>query len=201
MYLGWDLQSSAEIPSHWNIKGEIDGYVSKWVGIFLFPGINLLMLLLMVYFPKISVKYKQHKKDFDLILPRLLFILVLFFSLIHIYTLLLAKHLLPPDSRFIMFAIGLMFILIGNILPKIPSNFYAGIRTPWTLSSESVWRKTHRIGGLSFVFSGLLMILIPLFTGRSEYGYILTFVLLIVMIIYLILYSFLIFKKEENSTK
>jgi uncharacterized membrane protein len=112
---------------------------------------------------------------------------------------LLAKEILNPSGNMIFYIIGLMFIMLGNLLPKIPSNFFAGIRTPWTLSSEDVWRKTHRLGGISFVIAGLLMIVSTAIFGNSSTANIIMFVLFMSLVLYPVLYSFILYKKEEKK--
>jgi uncharacterized membrane protein len=62
-------------------------------------------------------------------------------------------------SLYIPAAIGLLFMVLGNYFGKIKRNYFVGIRTPWTMSSESVWNKTHRFGGKAFMFCGAIMIL------------------------------------------
>ena len=198
-YLGLSLAEDAKIPCHWNIKGEIDGYFGKWTGVLLFPGINLAMLLFIMALPYISVRYKNAQERFEKVIPGLAKILVLFFAGIHIYMILLAKEILNPNGNMIFYLIGLMFIMLGNLLPKIPSNFFAGIRTPWTLSSEEVWRKTHRLGGINFVISGLLMIVITAVFGNNSTSNIIMFVLFMSLVLYPVLYSFILYKKEEKK--
>ncbi|MBC8416249.1 MAG: SdpI family protein [Candidatus Cloacimonetes bacterium] len=198
-YLGLSLAEDAKIPCHWNIKGEIDGYFGKWTGVLLFPGINLAMLLFIMALSYISVRYKNAKERFEKVIPGLATIIVLFFAGIHIYMILLAKEILNPSGNMIFYLIGLMFIMLGNLLPKIPSNFFAGIRTPWTLSSEEVWRKTHRLGGINFVISGLLMIVITAVFGNNSTSNIIMFVLFMSLVLYPVLYSFILYKKEEKK--
>ncbi|NQV19344.1 MAG: SdpI family protein [Armatimonadetes bacterium] len=198
LYLGLSLSEDARIPCHWNIKGEIDGYYDKWTGVLLFPGVNLAMLLLMIALPHISVRYKNAQERFEKVIPSLAMIIIFFFAGIHIYMILLAKEILNPSGNMIFYLIGLMFIMLGNLLPKIPSSFFAGIRTPWTLSSEEVWRKTHRLGGTNFVIAGLLMILITAILGNSSVANIIMFVLFMSLVLYPVLYSFILYKKEEK---
>ncbi len=199
LYLGLSLSEDAKIPCHWNIKGEIDGYYDKWTGVLLFPGINLVMLLFIMALPHISVRYKNAQERFERVIPSLAMIIIFFFAGIHIYMILLAKEILNPSGNMIFYLIGLMFIMLGNLLPKIPSNFFAGIRTPWTLSSEEVWRKTHRLGGIGFIIGGLLMIIIPLLWKNSQSALIIMFILVMIVCLYPVLYSFILYKKEEKK--
>jgi len=199
LYLSSFIVDDARIPSHWNMRGEIDGYTGKWTAVFLFPGINILMFIIMLILPIISVRYRETPERFSRMIPQITNIVIFFFAIIHIYTLLLGAELITNTGTFLYYALGLMFILLGNILPKMPSSFFIGIRTPWTLSSEHVWRKTHKIGGICFVISGLLMIFISAIWGNNSTALTIMFVLFITIILCPILYSFLLYKKEERS--
>ena len=199
LYLSSFIADDAKIPSHWNIRGEIDGYSGKWTAVLLFPGINALLFILMLALPIFSVRYRETPERFSRMVPLITNIIIFFFAIIHIYTLLLGAELVSSTGCFIYYALGLMFILLGNILPKMPSSFFIGIRTPWTLSSEYVWRKTHKVGGVCFVLSGLLMIFIPAIWGNNTTALTVMFVLFMALILYSVLYSFLLYKKGEKS--
>lgn len=196
-YLGLSLADDARIPSHWNIRGEIDGWSSKWTAILLFPGVNLLILLLAIFFPTLSPRYQKDPQRFQAILPPFISILVFFFAIIHIYTLLLAKGSLPMRGNFILAAIGMMFICLGNLLPKIPANFYLGVRLPWTLSSDIVWRKTHRVAGWSFFFGGLVLFLTGFLNDISLTIQIVLIITFLFMISVPILAAFIFYKKQK----
>ncbi len=199
LYLSSFIADDARIPSHWNIRGEIDGYTGKWTAILLFPGINILMFIIMLILPIISVRYRETPERFSHMIPKITNIVIFFFAIIHIYTLLLGAKLITNTGTFLYYSLGLMFILLGNILPKMPSSFFIGIRTPWTLSSEHVWRKTHKVGGICFVMGGLLMIFIPAIWGNHATALTIMFVLFITLILCPVLYSFFLYKKEERS--
>ena len=199
LYLSSFIADDARIPSHWNIRGEIDGYTGKWTAILLFPGINILMFIIMLILPIISVRYRETPERFSRMIPQITNIVIFFFAIIHIYTLLLGAELITNTGTFLYYSLGLMFILLGNILPKMPSSFFIGIRTPWTLSSEHVWRKTHKVGGICFVMGGLLMIFIPAIWGNHATALTIMFVLFITLILCPVLYSFFLYKKEERS--
>ena len=191
------LEADAKIPSHWNFRGEVDGYSGKWVGLFLFAGINILVLLLMVFMPHYSPRYKNAPQNFNEIIPRLTNILILFFALIHIYTLAISAGFLQMNINFILYLMGIMFIMIGNILPKLPSNFFAGIKVPWTLTSEENWQKTHKFAGYTFSFAGLLMIIIPIIWQNKPNVFPVVFYLMLFFTLCPILYSFILFKNQR----
>lgn len=191
------LPEDVKIPSHWNIKGEVDGYCGKWTGLILFPAINIGMLILMMAMPFYSVRYKNAEERFKKLIPDFTLILILFFAIIHLFSLLLAANIIPPNIKPMMIIMGLMFILLGNLLPKVPSNFYLGIRTPWTLSSENIWRKTHRLGGICFVLGGIFMIIIPIIVPVTSIGNTVAFIVFMIFIFIPVIYSFVLFKKEK----
>lgn len=192
------LADEVRIPVHWNIQGEIDGYAGKWSGLLLFPAINLGLLLFMMAMPIISVRYRNNPQRYKMVLPVVANIIITFFAIIHAYSVLLGADIINTKTNMILVIIGGMFVILGNYLPKIPSTYYVGIRTPWTLSSEEVWRKTHKLGGLSFMLGGLLMIFIPfLFPGNTLITEIL-FITFIFLVLIPIVYSFILYKTKEK---
>jgi len=199
LYLSSYIADDAKIPSHWNIQGEIDGYSSKWTAVLLFAGINILLFIFMLALPYISIRYRNAPERFSRMVPLITNIVIFFFAVIHIYTLLIGAELVSANGCFIYYALGLMFILLGNILPKMPSSFFIGIRTPWTLSSESVWRKTHKVGGICFVVSGLLMIFITAIWGNNATAITIMFVQFLLLVLYPVAYSFFLYKNSDKN--
>jgi uncharacterized membrane protein len=192
------LPEDAKIPVHWNFQGEVDSYSGKWMGTLLFPLINALILAFMIAMPYISVRYKNSQKRFQNILPSFALILISCFALIHIFSLLLAAKLLVENVKSLHLILGLMFLLLGNYLPKVPSNFFLGIRTPWTLSSEYVWRRTHRLGGICFVWGGILLIVSALIPATYAWMSNIIFGIFLLAVLLPVLYSFIIYKKEQR---
>ncbi len=198
LYIGHSLPADAQVPSHWNLKGDIDGWSSKWLGILLFPGINLILILLIVFFPQLSPRYRNDPFRFQKLLPAFIAILVFCFSLIQIYSLLIAKGFLSTSNNYILSILGILFIGTGYLMPKLPSNFYIGVRLPWTLSSETVWRKTHRLAGWSFVLGGLIFVIIGFMGKTTSITQIFLIIALILIILIPIIGAFLLYK-EENA--
>ncbi len=191
------LADDVRIPVHWNIEGEIDGYAGKWSGLLMFPGINIGLLLLMLAMPVISVRYRNHPERYEKMLPVVANIIITFFAIIHAYSVLLGAGIVNTETNFILVLIGAMFVILGNYLPKVPSTYYVGIRTPWTLESDEVWRKTHKLGGLCFVIAGILMILLPILFPASKNIAIFWFVALMIIVFIPIIYSFIIYQKRK----
>ncbi|MDP8233147.1 MAG: SdpI family protein [Candidatus Zophobacter franzmannii] len=193
--LGMDYK----IPTHWNIKGQIDGWMGIGKGSMLFIGLNLFLFLLLFLLPYFSPKYKAQEERFEKVMPQFAGILAFFFGTIHIFSIYLAKYPeISEKGNFVLSILGIMFIAIGNLLPKIPQNFFAGIRTPWTLSSEDIWRKTHRLGGRSFVFGGIFVIFASMFPHDSSTT-VFAFIIFMACALLPAGYSFILFKKEGSS--
>jgi uncharacterized membrane protein len=94
-------------------------------------------------------------------------------------------------------AFGLMFIVLGNYLPRLPRNFFIGIRSPWTIASETVWVRTHRISGIWFVVAGVLLIVLNLLKVKLHIS--LIFVLTPLFLYTAIIYPYFLYKKLEKE--
>lgn len=188
------------VPRQWNYRGEVGSYSGRGFGLWFLWGMNAFLVAAFIVFPCYSVRYRKHAGRFDSILPVLTSILAVFFIIIHLYMLLWAVDFrYVKGQNFIFVLIGLLFVFLGNILPKIPSNFFAGIRTPWTLSSEKNWRKTHRLGGYVFVIGGILMMLRGFFHFSTVLSVVHTFAVLGFLALFPLLYSYLLFVKERKE--
>ena len=143
------------VPTHWNLRGEVDGTMPRWPGAFVLPLTATVMLLLFRVLPYIDPRRRNWEKFRDE-LHIVVSLLTLFFALVEGVSLGAALGWPVNASAAILGGIGLLFVGIGNYLPRIHSNWWMGIRTPWTLSSDRVWRDTHRVGGRAFVAGGLL---------------------------------------------
>jgi uncharacterized membrane protein len=144
-----------QIPTHWNIRGEIDGYGAKSWGAFLAPGIMLLMLGIFRAIPWLSPKHFE----IDTFRTTYSYIVVLMtglFAYIHVLVMLPAMGYQLRNDRMLIGGMMLFFILLGNVLGKVQRNFFVGVRTPWTLASERVWNDTHRIAAWVFCGVGVL---------------------------------------------
>lgn len=146
-----------QIPTHWNSQGEVDGYMSKPWGVYLLPILSLVSSALLMWLPQIApkgFKLNQARKVYDL----LLLVLAVFYLGIMVLTFEAGMNRAIDINQWVMVGMGSLFLIIGNYLSKVPKNFFLGIRTPWTLSSDEVWYKTHRLGSWTFILSGLLAI-------------------------------------------
>ncbi|CKG35484.1 hemolysis inducing protein [Streptococcus pneumoniae] len=145
------------IATHWS-GGKVDGYSSKLYGMVSMIGIMIVLYIFLNVLPKIDPKkanYEKFSKAFMMMNNGIL--LLLFVGNIDIITSGLGYNLFI--NRVPELLVGILFIVIGNYLPQCKPNYFVGIKTPWTLSNEEVWRKTHRFSGKVFVALGIIMIL------------------------------------------
>lgn len=145
-----------QIPTHWNARGEVDGYMKKPAGVLIMPTMALFTYVIMKLIPIISPKGFRTDKFSD-VFGVLQVTLVGFMSIVAILVLLEARGLNVRINEMIIAGVGLLFVIIGNYLGKVRKNFFIGIRTPWTLASDEVWNRTHRIGGRLFILSGVII--------------------------------------------
>jgi len=185
------------LASHWGSNGNVNGYIPKFWALFLLPLISLGMLLLFYFIPRIDPlkkNYEKFRKYFD----SFIFVIILFLFYIYLLTILWNFHVLFNMTTALIPALGFLFIYIGAILRNIKRNWFIGIRTPWTISSDKVWDKTHRLGSILFQISGIIMIL-----GIFFDDFIVYFILvpIIVSAVALVVYSYLEYRKLEKKKK
>jgi uncharacterized membrane protein len=183
-----------KMASHWNALGLVDGYVSKCFGLFFFPFLILIISLFLLLVPKIDPLKKnieKFKEEYDLFVVWL----TVFFFYIYALTLLWNMGATFNMTFVLMPAFAALFYFMGVLLEKAKRNYFIGIRTPWTLASDEVWNKTHKLGARLYKIVALFTLVSMFFTQLSFYF---LFIPLIVFSLYLALYSYLEFKREEK---
>jgi uncharacterized membrane protein len=202
LYFSTIIDHEAQIPRQWNLSGEVGSYSSRGFGLWFMWGLSAFLVAFFALFSYIDPRYFKHKERFDAILPSLTLLMASFMALLHIFSLLWAIDVqIIQRQNTVFILIGILFILLGNILPKIPSNFFAGFRSPWTLSSDTNWHKTHRLGGYVFVVAGCLMIVRGFFLVDNSLVSSILLTVLIVLCFYPFVYSYMLFRKERKERK
>lgn len=184
------------VPTHWNFRGEVDGWSNKSFAAFFFPGVILGIYLLFFIFPFLDPnkdRYVQFIKPFHLFKG---FIVVFFTGIYFIASYAGLGHNLDM-GRILPATIGILFIALGNYMGKIKRNWFMGIRTPWTISNEEVWNKTHRLGGKMFTLAGILMAL-GIFMPQNVFWVLFTVVITAILLVPMV-YSYIIFSKLEKQ--
>ncbi len=144
-----------QVPIHWNIRGEIDGYGAKSWALFLCPGLMALLIGMFAILPWLSPKHFE-VTTFRSTYLWLMILLTVLVGYIHALTLLAGLGWHFPMDRVLVGGMFLFFAMLGNVLGKVRCNFWVGIRVPWTLASERVWNDTHRLAAWLWVAGGLL---------------------------------------------
>jgi uncharacterized membrane protein len=185
------------MASHWGPNDQVNGYISKFWGVFLMPLITLGMILLFLVIPGIDplkANIAQFRDVFNV------FITLIVAFMIYLYALTLRWNLGYTDfgmSKAMLPALGALFFFIGYMLRKAKRNFFIGIRTPWTLSSDTVWDETHRIGSVLFMISGGLAFLGSLFGGMTAFWFV--FVPIIGSTLITLVYSYVLYQREIRA--
>jgi uncharacterized membrane protein len=187
-----------KLASHWNIQGQVDGYVSKFWGLFVIPIISITLLVFFILIPRIDPlkeNIKRFIKYFDI------FIILIILFLFYLYLLIIFWNLGMRFSitQVLAPAVGMLVYYSGVLTEHAKRNWFIGVRTPWTISNEKVWNETNKLGGKLLRLSGLIAvfgILLP------NYGILLIIIPVALASVYVIIYSYFeyqrITKRKSN---
>jgi len=145
---------SERIPVHWNMYGGVDGWMPKRVGAFALPLITLILTGLLIAVAPITTE-ESGSSSMRRVYPTIVAAIAAFLLYMTIMVVSVGMGVVLSVSSYISIGLGILFIIIGNNLGKITRNRVVGIRTPWTLASDEVWSRTHRLGGWLFVLAGI----------------------------------------------
>jgi uncharacterized membrane protein len=183
-----------KVPMHWNGAGEIDRYGDKKelvAMLFMLVGISYFVFLIIPY-----ADPKQKLQNMGNKLNIIRTILTIFMSTLAVYILYNTQQK-SSNPGFVFAIIGLLFAFLGNYFKTIKPNYFIGIKTPWTLENEEVWKKTHLMGGKLWFVGGLLMAMTFVLPNKIQFY---TFMgITAVISIVPIVYSYLEFKKTKNQ--
>ena len=185
-----------QVVTHWNAAGEPDGWGSKNFVTFFIPGLLIGMYLLFQWLPKLDPKKANYAKFFN-IYKIFQFVIIAFLSFMYFITTLYNIGWKIDIGATISIVVGLMMVIFGSNMKKIKTNWFIGIRTPWTLSSEVVWKKTHEFAAKIFVFGGLLFIIIS-FLPAEWFMWLL--ILIILVLLSPAVYSYFIFRDIKEKS-
>ena len=145
------------MPVHWSMRGTVDRVAGRAEGAFFLPGVMLLIWLLMRFLPRIDPRRANYEKFADTY-SLLVNSLIALFAVMHVSLIGSALGWPVSMTRLVPALVGLEFLILGNALPRARPNWWFGIRTPWTLSNDRVWTRTHRVGGYLLAAAGLVLI-------------------------------------------
>jgi len=159
--VGSGLPGDMQLPTHWGLDGKPDSFSGKWTALLMPPAIAAGVSLLFILLPAIEPRRKGLERSEGLYVAGWAGVLLIS-ALIELAVVAAARGWNLSAATLILGGVGALFVLLGNQLSKSRSTYTVGIRTPWTLASEEVWIKTHRLGGKLFVAGGLVMLIAAL---------------------------------------
>lgn len=184
----------AKLASHWDINGNVNGYMSKFWGLFFTPILSAILFAVFVGIPLIDPLKKnisKFRKQYDMFI----FIIILFIFYIHSLTLFWNIGYKFSMIQFMMPAFAVLFYYMGTLISKSKRNWFIGIRTPWTLSSDYVWKRTHELGGKLFRVAGIIALVGVFFPGYEIFFAIIP---IIVFMFFSLIYSYVIYSKKRK---
>jgi uncharacterized membrane protein len=187
-----------QVPTHFNVKGEPDDYSNKAFALLLLPCMNVIIYFILFFIPRIDPRRKNYTA-FGNSYQNIRMLIHLFFVGIFIFITQTTSGGEPLKLSAFFSAMLLFFALLGNYMRTVRSNFFVGIRTPWTLSNDVVWRKTHELGGRIWFYSGIGLAAIVFFLPQTA-AIIVMFCGLFVMVMVPVVYSYLEYKKITNGS-
>lgn len=184
-----------QVPSHWNVHGQVDDYSSRFFGAFFEPLLAPALYLLLILLPLIDPR-KENYARFANAYAFLRWTLLIFMYALYVVSLLASLGYTVNTGLFVKAGVAILFTLIGNFMGQLRLNYFVGIKTPWTLASEDVWRRTHRLGGRIWVICGLGCLALSAFSGAwSAYLY---FAFIIIMVLVPMIYSYVIYEQLKK---
>jgi uncharacterized membrane protein len=183
----------ARMPNHWDISGQPNGYAPRFWAVAMWPLLIFVLAVLTVTLPRISPK-RFGLESFVGIYGALMLVGQGVLLVLGIAAMLAGAGHAVPMAIIAPLAVGVLLIVRGNYMGKLRSNFFMGIRTPWTLASEAVWERTHRLAAWVYVLAGMAMIVLELAGAMT--GWWLAAVVVVVLIPHA--YSYFIYRRLEG---
>jgi uncharacterized membrane protein len=184
-----------QMATHWNSQGEVNGYMSKIWGLFFTPIVTTGIAILFLVIPSIDPK-KENIEKFRIYYDRFIILFISFMVAVHLQILLWNIGTQISPNTVLPIGIGLLFYYMGILIENADRNWFIGIRTPWTLSNEKVWKKTNLLGGKLFKLAGLVAI-VGIFFSKLAVFFIIVPVLLVAG--FTVVYSYLEYQKELKN--
>ncbi|MBA3889925.1 MAG: SdpI family protein [Gemmatimonadaceae bacterium] len=156
-------------PVHWNLAGAVDRYGARAEVLLLMPAMMIVIWALLRFLPRIDPRRESYAKmegTYELVITLMLGVLLA----LHGAVIAAALGRQVPMGRIAPALLGATFLVLGNVLPRARPNWWFGIRTPWTLSNDRVWTRTHRVAGYAFIIAGLGLIIAAFSGGVAVKG-------------------------------
>jgi len=188
-----------KVPTHFDIKGQPDDYSGKTFALLLMPVMNIIIYFILFIVPRIDPRKKNYAA-FGSSYQNIRMLIHLFFVGMFIFITKTTSGGQPLKLNAFLSGLLLFFALLGNYMRTVRSNFFVGIRTPWTLSNDIVWRKTHELGGKIWFYSGIVLAIIIFFLPQTA-AVIVMFCGIFLMVIIPVVYSYVEYRKITSDSE
>lgn len=196
-------QMADMVPAHYGIDGLVDHYDSKYT-MLLFPCIIIVVIAVRDLSPRMLGRDDAQQANLRVV-DNLLLPVVIVLVAINLLTVWLATaqvqniYTTPvPVPQLILAGISLLFVVIGNVLPKTKPNWYVGIRVPWTVNHPAVWYKTHRFGGVMMTVWGVLSLVVTLVVSPTHAAVVFV-VGTILMVTSMLIYAYICYRQQHHE--
>ncbi|MBS1947026.1 MAG: SdpI family protein [Bacteroidetes bacterium] len=200
IYLGFIYpQLPTIVPTHFSIDGKPDGFSSKsslWIWVPLLAGTSILLYLLMRFLPKIDPK--KNAKYSTSAFHKIGAALVLFLCLLNFFVIHASQSAALSFPKAMPVLMGAFFAFLGNLMPTLKPNYFAGIRTPWTLENEETWRKTHHLAGRLW-FAGGVVIVIESLLLPFAISFVAMMAIIFILVIVPVVFSYRYYKSLQKK--
>lgn len=192
------IPDDALIPTHWNAAGEADGYSSKPFGLFGLPAICAGLTVLLGVLPKVEPRRQNLEKSASAYIAVGVAALALMATL-HVAAVLSAVGKEVDIGTASTVGLSLLFLVIGAAMHRVRSNWFLGFRTPWTLTSERSWERTHRAASVVFVVMGAVSLITMVVAGPPVSLWVLLDGV-VLAVVGLVFYSYLVWRDDPDRT-
>jgi uncharacterized membrane protein len=184
------------VPVHWGFSGEPDRYGTRFEGAWVIPAVMVAVWLVMRLLPRIDPRrdnYAKMQSTYEFLVNAVLTAMLA----MHVVVLAAGLGYEVPMRRFAPLLFGLFFVALGNVLPRARPNWWFGVRTPWTLSSDRVWTRTHRVAGYAMTITGLIALAAAALPGL--WPLVAAMAVAVVAAFWMVIYSYVAWRQEQRS--
>jgi uncharacterized membrane protein len=194
-YAWTQLPPGEEIPFHWDIEGNVNGHASKTVALLFVPALTLGLVILLSVLPRLDPRRAHIRASAGsyVVIGSAIVILML---VVHAAIVFVALGVAIDPTVVIGVGIGLLFVVIGSQLARTKSNWFLGVRTPWTLESERSWQQTHRLAGRLFVVLGAVTVLLAVIAPQLSIWWLVAGVVVLVAVTFG--YSYVVWRDDPD---
>ena len=184
------------VATHWGINGEANGYSGPLGAAFMLPAILIIIYLVFLFMPYIDPKKDQYAA-FASVYHNFKDLIIAFLFIVYFLTGMNGLGYRVDIGFYMPIMVGVLFIFNGLLMRQVKSNWFMGVRTPWTMSSDTVWEKTNKLSSWVFAVSGLLIAATVLVAAQAKT---ILFILAITfMVLALPIYSYILYSREKNK--